>query len=129
MKKNLINLTYNKCIFITVGKISYLLTQPDRKASHFRLALAAMHFNENTGRTQAVTKAGELQWRISFPKSRRGEAVAKEVKTDQTYGMYKFITEYIRVSVTLLSTMLEYMYMCIYNYHIKNLLPASNHCK
>ena len=88
-----------------------------------------MHFNENAGRTQAVTKAGELQWKISFPNSRRGEAVAKEVKSDQTYGMYKFVTESIRGSVNLLSTMLEYMYMYIYNYHIDNLLSASNHCK
>ena len=71
------------------------------------LALGAMHFNENAGRTQAVTKAGELQWMISFPKSRHGEAVAKDVKSDQTHGMYKFVTESIRDSVTLLSTMLE----------------------
>ena len=46
-----------------------------------------MHFNENAGRAQAVTKTGELQWTVSFPKSRHGEGVAKEVKSDQTYGM------------------------------------------
>lgn len=52
----------------------------------FRLALAALHFNENSGRNQALTKDGQPQFRISFPKSRRREAIAKEIKTCQTFG-------------------------------------------
>ena len=54
----------------------------------FRLALAALHFNENSGRNQALTKDGQPQFRISFPKSRRGEAIAKEIKTCQTFGKF-----------------------------------------
>ena len=52
----------------------------------FRLALAAIHFNENSGRAQAVTKSGELRFAVSFPKAKKGEGVAKEVKVDQSFG-------------------------------------------
>ena len=48
-----------------------------------RLTLAALHFNENACRDQAITKDGSRQWRIS---SRLGEAIAKEVKIEQTFG-------------------------------------------
>ena len=46
----------------------------------FRLALAALHFNENTRRRQAVTKTGELHYSVSFPKAKKGEGIAREVK-------------------------------------------------
>ena len=55
----------------------------------FRLCVAALHFNENGQRHQAVTKDGELQWRLSYPKRNKGEhAVVKPCKTSITYGMY-----------------------------------------
>ncbi|XP_069105180.1 uncharacterized protein [Argopecten irradians] len=47
-----------------------------------RVCLAALHFNANSSRPQA-TKDGEKQFRISFPKGRKGDAVPKEVKTKQ----------------------------------------------
>uniref|UniRef100_A0A8B8BZW4 Uncharacterized protein LOC111114388 n=1 Tax=Crassostrea virginica TaxID=6565 RepID=A0A8B8BZW4_CRAVI len=64
------------------------------KSTHFfypamlaRLSVAALHFNENGHRNQAVTKAGELQWHISYPKGKKGEhAVVKPNKTPITYG-------------------------------------------
>nr|XP_022294456.1 uncharacterized protein LOC111104677 [Crassostrea virginica] len=48
------------------------------KSTHFfypamlaRLSVAALHFNQNGHRNQAVTKAGELQWHISYPKGKK----------------------------------------------------------
>jgi hypothetical protein len=58
----------------------------------FRLFLAALHFSENSTRTQAVTLDGTRQYRISYPKGRKGEGVVKEMKTSQTYGEFFFIT-------------------------------------
>ncbi|XP_039522036.1 uncharacterized protein LOC120475416 isoform X2 [Pimephales promelas] len=52
-----------------------------------RLYLAALHFNENSGRTQARTAAGELQFNIKIPKAKRGEHVSM-MKT-------KYSTEYV----------------------------------
>ena len=45
-----------------------------------------MHFNENIHRPQAKTKEGELRWSLSYPKGRRGVAVAKKVKGGCTHG-------------------------------------------
>lgn len=63
------------------------------KAVHFffkqmqaRLFLAAMHFNENSSRQQSMTKDGNKQYAVSYPKGRGGEGVAKEVKVDQTFN-------------------------------------------
>nr|XP_055062763.1 uncharacterized protein LOC129445807 [Misgurnus anguillicaudatus] len=50
-----------------------------------RLYLATMHYNENADREQAVTKAGEAKFKVVFPKSKRGECVARPVKTQATY--------------------------------------------
>ncbi|KAL8565477.1 hypothetical protein ACOMHN_049454 [Nucella lapillus] len=49
-----------------------------------KLLLAAMHFNANAGRKQAVTEGGDLQWKISRPKSTKGAAVPKPVKEKLT---------------------------------------------
>ncbi|XP_063400258.1 uncharacterized protein LOC134684878 [Mytilus trossulus] len=51
-----------------------------------RIYLAAMHFNENSSRPQAVTSTGTAQLRVSYPKARKGKGVAKEVKVNATYG-------------------------------------------
>ncbi|CAM4306824.1 unnamed protein product [Leuciscus chuanchicus] len=53
-----------------------------------RLYLAALHFNEKSGHTQARTAAGELQFKIKFPKAKRGEHVVSMPKT-------KYSTEYV----------------------------------
>ena len=58
----------------------------------FRLCVAALHFNENGQRHQAVTKDGDLQWKLSYPKRNKGEhAVVKPCKTSITYGMYRMV--------------------------------------
>lgn len=52
----------------------------------FRLLLAAMHFNENFGRAQAVTKSGKERIQIVFPKQKQGEFTPKIVPVPKTYG-------------------------------------------
>lgn len=51
-----------------------------------RLYLAALHFNENSSREQAVDKNGTPMYIISYPKGRKGEGIAKEVKVKQTFN-------------------------------------------
>lgn len=56
--------------------------------SLFRLFLAALHFNQNAGREQAVTEEGELRWAVARPRGRRGEAVARVVKAPSSRGKF-----------------------------------------
>ena len=51
-----------------------------------RLKLAALHFNENSNREQAVTKKGEERYDIVFPKYKKGGHIVQKVLTDPTYG-------------------------------------------
>ena len=55
---------------------------------HFRLFLAALHFNENGNRKQARTSHGEKVFAVSYPRGRNTEAVARAVKVPQTFGKY-----------------------------------------
>ncbi|KAH6921057.1 hypothetical protein HPB50_027950 [Hyalomma asiaticum] len=50
-------------------------------------ALAALHYNENADKGQAVTLSGELRWRVKHPKARKGEASVSSIKQAPTYGM------------------------------------------
>ena len=45
-----------------------------------------MHFNENFGRAQAVTKSGKERIQIVFPKQKQGEFTPKIVKVPKTYS-------------------------------------------
>lgn len=56
-----------------------------------RLQLAALHFNENASRQQATNQQGDAIYSVSFPKGRKGEGVAKEVKVKQTFSKYSFV--------------------------------------
>ncbi|KAM4560152.1 uncharacterized protein PAE49_012386 isoform 1-T1 [Odontesthes bonariensis] len=51
-----------------------------------RLYLAAIHFNENANRPQAQTADGVPLFKISFPKSKKGECTVKRQKTKPTFG-------------------------------------------
>jgi hypothetical protein len=53
------------------------------KARH---QLAALHYNHNSKRDQAITKQGGKRYRIIFPKYKKGRHIAREVKTESTYG-------------------------------------------
>ena len=51
-----------------------------------RCLIAALHFNENSGRKQQLTKDGEGRVAVSYYKHRNGDGVLKQVKTPYTYG-------------------------------------------
>ena len=57
---------------------------------HFtcRLQLAALHFNENANRKQAVTKGGEERYDIIFPKYKKGGYIVRKVVQIPTYGRF-----------------------------------------
>ena len=46
-----------------------------------RLALAALHFNENSNREQAVTQQGEEYYDILFPKYKKGGYIVRYIQT------------------------------------------------
>lgn len=75
-----------------------------------------MHFNENSSRPQAVTSTGTAQFRVSYPKARKGEGVAKEVKVNATYGKYIFnFLKYILTSITgMIFIQLSKIIFCLY---------------
>ncbi|KAL0963808.1 hypothetical protein UPYG_G00313850 [Umbra pygmaea] len=50
-----------------------------------RLYLAALYYNENAGRPQATTSAGDPLFKVHLPKGRKGECRAKPVKTEPTF--------------------------------------------
>ena len=54
-----------------------------------RITLAALHFNENTKRQQAVNREGQNQYSISFLEARKMEAVVREIKVEQTFSKCK----------------------------------------
>ena len=48
--------------------------------------LAALHFNENSTNRHAMTKTGQLKYRVCYPKAKKGEeAVVKPQKEGPTY--------------------------------------------
>ena len=51
-----------------------------------RLQLAALHFNENSSREQAVTKDGKERYNINFPKFKKGGYIVRKVKVEPTHG-------------------------------------------
>lgn len=55
-----------------------------------RLRLAMLHYNENNGRNQAETQAGEKQYSISYPKYKSGGYIVRTITEKCTYG--KLIT-------------------------------------
>ena len=52
-----------------------------------RLELAALHFNENSNRDQAVTKEGDERYDIVFPKYKKGGYIVRRVVKKPTYGL------------------------------------------
>ena len=66
-----------------------------------RLLIAAMHYNHNSSRKQAVTKKGQLQWKKSHPRGRGGEAVVSPILTPIDYGkLSKWITFKLKGTTT-----------------------------
>ncbi|XP_071852455.1 uncharacterized protein [Apostichopus japonicus] len=50
-----------------------------------RLYLAAMHYNENAGRSQRKKKDGTLRWSISFPRGKDGDYVLHKLLEEPTF--------------------------------------------
>ena len=50
-----------------------------------RLLLASMHYNENSGRMQAVTKSGRPMYSYKFPRAKKGQPVVAVQKTQPTF--------------------------------------------
>ncbi|XP_078793294.1 uncharacterized protein LOC111948705 isoform X1 [Oryzias latipes] len=55
--------------------------------------LAAMHFNENSGRTQQSTRSGELQYAVSLPKWKKGGHTVRKVLEEPTFD---YVNEIIK---------------------------------
>ena len=53
---------------------------------YIRLQLAALHYNNNSDKGQAITKKGEERFSISFPKYKKGGYIVRKIKTASTYG-------------------------------------------
>ena len=51
-----------------------------------RLQLAALHFNEKSGRGQALTKQGSKRFDVVFPKYKKGGYVVRKVLVNATYS-------------------------------------------
>lgn len=51
-----------------------------------RLQLAALHFNENSSRDQALTKEGKERYNILFPKFKKGGYIVRKVTVEPTYS-------------------------------------------
>ena len=52
----------------------------------YRSALAALHWNANAQREQAVAPDGEQRYKVVYPKAKHGEATLKVVKEEASYG-------------------------------------------
>ena len=53
---------------------------------YIRLQLAALHFNENSSRDQAVTQQGELRYEVLVPKFKRGGYTVRKKRVKPTYS-------------------------------------------
>lgn len=53
--------------------------------------MSALHFNENSGRSQARTKGGTLKHDIRYPKYKQGGFVVRKVLEDATFGEAVFL--------------------------------------
>ncbi|CAM4650060.1 unnamed protein product [Leuciscus chuanchicus] len=60
-----------------------------------RLYLAVLHFNENAGRPQARTAAGEPLFKVVFPKYKKRQYFAKPVKVEPTFQYVDNLLELI----------------------------------
>jgi len=55
--------------------------------------MAALHFNENYQRPQAMTASGSERIRIVYPKHKQGEFTPKPVPVPKTYSMSVMINK------------------------------------
>ncbi|CAN8017600.1 unnamed protein product, partial [Ixodes persulcatus] len=68
-----------------------------------RTRVAALHYNENSSRGQAITQAGEMQWKMTSPKARKGH---HSVNPRMTKATYDYVAKLLTRSVELCKTAL-----------------------
>ena len=51
-----------------------------------RLYLAALHYNSNSSKSQAVTKEGEHRYSILYPKYKKGGYIVRKIMRESNYG-------------------------------------------
>eukprot|EP00112_Aurelia_sp_Birch-Aquarium-sp1_P006941 Seg1758.1 transcript_id=Seg1758.1/GoldUCD/mRNA.D3Y31 product="hypothetical protein" protein_id=Seg1758.1/GoldUCD/D3Y31 len=58
-----------------------------------RQSLAAMHYNENSGRSQQQNKQGALQYAIAFPRYKKGGYIVRRILSNCTYNYVEALFE------------------------------------
>ena len=56
-----------------------------------RLYLAALHYNENAWRNQAVTKKGEKRYTVLYPKYKKGGHIVRKLMENSSHGKHETI--------------------------------------
>lgn len=64
----------------------FVTTQLYLFTDYFRLRLAALHFNKNSNKKQAKTRAGTDRYAISFSKYKEGGHIVWRIKEKSTYS-------------------------------------------
>ena len=64
----------------------FIIKVTPREVCFSRLTLAAMHYNHNSGRKQAVKKGLKKRFSVLFPKYKKGGHIVREIKTQSSYG-------------------------------------------
>ena len=79
------------------------------------LQLAALHFNENSSRDQAVTHDGKERYDINFPKYKKGGYIVRKVTVEATYSKQALqLHSFLGVTVTISYwNVLDYLDMLI----------------
>ena len=70
------------------GMISrlFIIKVTPHKVCFSSLTLAAMHYNHNSGRKQAVMEGGKKRFSVLFPKYKKGGNIVRQIKTRSNYG-------------------------------------------
>lgn len=71
--------------------------------SLYRLALAALHFNENASRKQAVNAKGQEHYDILYPNYKKGGHIVRKVTVNPTYREYSVLSVYVCVCFIIFS--------------------------
>ena len=69
----------------------------------FRLQIAALHYNENADRPQALTKSGEKRYSVLYPKYKKGGYIIRKLSVDPTYcKLFNLVTLCLSMQVILM---------------------------
>ena len=91
------NIASKSCHILSVRKLTKSAGFVDPRVQHIysvhhcrvlynQATVAALHFNENSGRDQAVTKEGKERYNILFPKFKKGGYIVRKLTVQPTYS-------------------------------------------